>query len=82
MKSLELDRLLQGAPGATVVLVGPDDARIELYLNRRTLASRARLRAALRAIACDPPDWSREEHDDVLRVLFRLADSERERRVA
>jgi hypothetical protein len=79
MHDRELDALLDGASGATLVLSSPDGpifvafSRHEL---RSPVAWRARMRRTLAHTGYVPPVYEQEDHDQIVRAMFMLADAE------
>lgn len=71
----ELDALLDGSAGATIVLSSGD----HIYFSRRALESptawRATMRRALGHTGYSPPVHDQEDHDQLVRGLFMLADA-------
>ena len=73
----ELDALLEGAAGATLTLSAPDGIK-KVYFERQELRSPIAWRAALRRqmpVGYRPPVYSTEDHDQIVRALFALADA-------
>jgi hypothetical protein len=85
MTSDELDSLLDGAPGARLVLIGPHGRQLEVFFDRHALANPVAFRAAMRralGAVYEPPRYEQADHDQIVRALFMLADVvERERSV-
>lgn len=76
MRADELDRLLRGASGVTVTLSGPDGP-VAVHLDRHALASPQAMRAAFRrTVGWAPPRYDQEDHDTIVRVIFRLVEAE------
>jgi hypothetical protein len=72
MTDQELDRLLDGSPGVTVLLSGPDGPSL-VWLDRRALASPQAMRAAFRrTVGWAPPRHSQTDHDQIVRGIFRV----------
>jgi hypothetical protein len=75
MTDRELDALLDGAPGGTVTL----STGQRIYFDRHELASpvawRAAMRRALGHTGYEPPVWCQEDHDQIIRAMFMLADA-------
>jgi hypothetical protein len=79
----ELDMLLRGQLGVTVEFT---DGRL-IGLDRRALASpqgwRAAMRRGFRDLDYTPPVYDQDDHDKVIRAIFRMLDAmERDRREA
>ena len=76
MNDRELDGLLDGAAGATLTL----NTGQGIYFDRHELghphAWRAALRRQLGHTGYHPPVYGVEDHDQIIRVMFRLADAE------
>ena len=87
MTEKELDVLLRGAPGARLMLSGPDGRQLRVYFDRHSLASPAAWRATLRRAighlggGWEPPRCSQDDHDVLVRVLFAFADATEHERV-
>ncbi len=74
MKSSELSRLLQGAPGATLTFSTPEGP-VAVFLDRHALASPQAMRAAFRRqVGWTPPRYTQRDHDRLVRVCFQFAD--------
>lgn len=78
MTSRELDQLLNGAEGLDSPVIAPDGTEIVLRFDRHALLSPVAFRAVLRRglghLDYTPPTFSQEEHDQLVRVMFRAAD--------
>ena len=76
MHQEELSALLDGGDGATLTLSSPEGP-VRVYLTRHDLrtpvAWRAAMRRALGDTGYEPPVYSQEDHDQLVRVLFRFA---------
>lgn len=83
MRATELDALLAGEAGVVVGFEHNDGGRIDVYLSRHELASPIAWRAAMRRAfgheGYEPPHYSQEDHDQIVRVLFRLVEAEGDR---
>lgn len=78
MTHQELDALLDGAAGATLTLCTPHGP-IQVRLDRHELENRVAWRAAMRRqlghVGYQPPHYSRQDHDQIVRAMFALADA-------
>lgn len=78
MTARELDALLKGEDGLVVVLKGPSGFT-PLELSRYELGNPVAFRAAWRRVLAhtgwEAPVYDQEDHDTIVRVMFRLADA-------
>ena len=75
MTDSELDALLDGAPGATLTL-SDGERQLQVRFSRYELKHPHAWRAALRrALGYEPPVYDIDDHDQIIRVLFMLADA-------
>lgn len=78
MTHQELDALLDGATGAVLALAGPDGP-VGVRFTRHELHSPTAWRAALRRqlghTGYQPPVYGLEDHDQIIRAMFALADA-------
>ena len=75
MTDQELDALLCGASGASLTLTGG----VTVYFTRPHLKTpqgwRAAMRRALGHTGYEPPVYDVADHDQIVRVMFQLADA-------
>ena len=79
MTDAELSALLDGAEGATLTFgnIGFDTIKIDMYKNdlRTPVAFRAALRRQLGHLGYEPPVYGDEQHEQIVRAMFALADA-------
>jgi hypothetical protein len=87
MTRRDLDRLLRGHAGLATTIYDAGGRATPIRFSRRALEDpkvwRSTMRRALGHTGYEPPVYCQADHDQLVRVMFRLADSsERESRRA